>query len=225
MKLLIIDTETTGLKVSDGHEAIEVGAILYSVPFRAPLQSVSFLLPTETNDAAHINGIDPALTNLDQPWRTALALFREMAAVADFALAHNAEFDSKWFGVGHLAPLHLQWICSLADLNWGELPGRSLRDLALAHGIAVMPEVHRALPDCQLLAAVLSKRDDLEELIDLALLPKATYRAVVSFADRDQAKSRGFRWNPDTKHWLKRLTDEEVHRLREEGLQLQPVGV
>jgi DNA polymerase-3 subunit epsilon len=180
---------------------------------------------TEENGAAHINGIDPEITKLDQPWRTALALFLEMAACADFALAHNADFDRQWFGVGHLPPVHLPWICSLSEIDWGELPGRSLRDLALAHGIAVMPEVHRALPDCQLLSTVLSKRDDLEELIALALRPKATYRALVSFNDRERAKCKGFRWNPESKHWVKKLTVDEVERLREEGLQLQPLGV
>ena len=224
MKLLILDTETTGLKPEEGCFAIEVGAILYSVPYRAPVQSLSFLLPTEENPAAHINGIEPGLTNLEQPWRTSLALFREMAATADVAVAHNAEFDRKWFGVGLLPELHLRWLCTIEDFAWGDLPGRSLRDLALAHGIAVMPEVHRALPDCQLLSAVLSKRDDLEELVELAMRPKATYRAVVSFVDRDQAKSRGFRWNADLKHWLKRLTDDEAEAIRGEGVKLMRVG-
>jgi DNA polymerase-3 subunit epsilon len=225
VKLLIIDTETTGLKPEEGCEAIEVGAILYSVPFRTPLQSVSFLIPTETNDAMHINGIDPQITNIDQPWRTALDLFHVMVASADYALAHNAEFDAKWFGVGQLPEINLKWLCSLSDFAWGDLPGRSLRDLALAHGIAVMPEVHRALPDCQLLSSVLSKRDDLEEIIETALLPRQTYRALVSFNEKEEAKSRGFRWNPDRKHWLKNLTTDEAVQLREEGLKLQPVAV
>lgn len=220
MNLLIIDTETTGLKVEDGCKGIEVGAILYSVEWRAPLQSVSFLLPTDDNPAMHINGIDPAITNIEQPWQSALNLFQEMVTVADYAVAHNAEFDKKWFGVGHVPEIEIPWLCTIEDFSWGDLPGRSLRDLALAHGIAVMPEVHRALPDCQLLSSVLSKRDDLEELITLALRPKATYRALVSFTNRDQAKSRGFRWNPDEKHWLKRLTADDAKSIEEEGVPL-----
>ena len=203
MNLLLVDTETTGLDPEKGCRAIEVGAILYSVPFRTPLQSVAFLLPTDENPAAHINGIDPAITNLDQPWRTALALFREMAANADYALAHNADFDRQFFGHDPLEPLHLQWICSMTDLEWGDIPGRSLRDLALAHGIAVMPEVHRALPDCELLSQVLSKRDDLEELIAQALVPKLIYRALVSFNNREAAKSRASAGTPIGRSGLK----------------------
>jgi DNA polymerase III subunit epsilon len=224
MNLLLVDTETTGLDPEKGCRAIEVGAILYSVPFRTPLQSVAFLLPTDENPAAHINGIDPAITNLDQPWRTALALFREMAANADYALAHNADFDRQFFGHGPLEPLHLQWICSMTDLEWGDIPGRSLRDLALAHGIAVMPEVHRALPDCELISQVLSKRDDLEELIAQALVPKLIYRALVSFNNREEAKSRGFRWNPDRKQWLKKLTTDQASKLEADGLMVQAVA-
>lgn len=224
MKLLIIDTETTGLKPSDGCIAIEVGAILYSVPFRTPLQSISFLIPTGTNAASHINGIDPLITQIEQPWESALSTFYKMAESADYALAHNADFDRQWFGMDRLPALDLKWICSLADFDWGDLPGRSLRDLALAHGIAVMPEVHRALPDCQLLSNILGKRDDLEELIKTALLPRLTYRAIVSFKDKDQAKSRGFRWNPDKKHWLKNLTSEEADLISREGLKLQVVA-
>lgn len=224
MKLLIVDTETTGLKKDEGHIAIEVGAVLYSVPYRSPLSSVSFLIPTESNDAVHINGIDPLLTQVEQPWRSAQALFQEMAASADYALAHNADFDSQWFGVDQLQPIHLRWLCSIADLDWGDMPGRSLRDLALAHEIAVMPEVHRALPDCELLASILSKRTDLEEMIEKALKPRLTYQALVSFNNREAAKSRGFRWNPEKKRWTKRLTPVEAQTIREEGVILRQVN-
>jgi DNA polymerase-3 subunit epsilon len=224
MKLLIVDLETTGLETSEGAQAIELAAILFSVPFRTALQTVSILLPTDENPASHINGIDPIITNLEQPWRTGLAMFREMAAAADYAVAHNSDFDSKFFGVGRLEPLHLQWLCTMTTFSWGDLPGRSLRDLALAHGIAVMPDVHRALPDCHLLASVLSKRDDLEELIAKAAEPRHTYRAVVSFAEKDQAKHRGFRWNPERRAWHRKLTADEANRFRSEGLHLAKVA-
>ena len=223
MKLLIIDTETTGIETSKGAVAIEVAATLFSVPFRASLQSVSFLLPTDSNPVAHINGIDPLITTLDQPWRTGMAFFREMAANADYAVAHNAEFDKKFFGLGHLEKLHLPWLCSMSDFDWGQLPGRSLRDLALAHGIAVMPDVHRAMPDVTLLATILSKRTDLEEIIAEALRPKAMYKAVVSFQEKDRAKEAGFRWDSEGKQWVRKLTMDQARELRSTGLTLAVV--
>lgn len=226
MKLLIIDTETTGLKKDEGDKAIEVAAILFSVEHRAILQSISFLIPTYENGAAHINGIDPVITKEPQPWRTALALFQEMAAVADYLVAHNAAFDAQWFGHEELPELALPWLCTLSDFNWGDLPGRSLRDLALAHGIAVMPDIHRALPDCLLVAAVLAKRHDLEELIADACLPRAAYRAVITYAERERAKAKGFRWMPERKWWVKNLTGQEAAHLRiRDGLQLEKVAV
>lgn len=224
MNLLIIDTETTGLHPSDGCKAIEVGAILYSVPYRAPLQSLSFLLPTETNPAQHINNIDPRLTQDDQPWQCALKMFWTMATKAEFFVAHNSQFDKQWFGVAELEATDKPWLCTMTDFDLGgELKTRNLRDLALAHGIAVTPDVHRALPDCQLLASILSRREDLEEQITNALKPRELYRAVVTYKDREQAKSRGFHWNPEKKQWQRRLTTGEALELLDDGLRVARV--
>ena len=207
-KLLLIDTETTGLERSKGATAIELAAALYSVEHREVLQTVSVVLPTETNEAEHINRISPAITQLDQPWRTGLAFFNEMAAAADYAMAHNAAFDKKWFGHGNLPHLHLEWLCSM-ELKWGPMPGRSLRDVALAHGMTITPDHHRAMPDVLLLAGVLSRREDLEELIEDATRPRKIYRAIVPFSRKDEAKMAGFKWEAGTKRWLKPLTEDE----------------
>ncbi len=224
MNILIIDTETTGLKPDDGCKAIEVGAILYSVPFRAPLQSISFLLPTESNPAEHVNNIDPLLTQQSQPWQLSMATFWKMAETADYFIAHNAQFDKQWFGVAELDSTEKPWLCTMTDFNFGdELRARNLRDLALAHGIAVTPDVHRALPDCQLLSSILSRRDDLEELIENAAKPRDLYKALVSYQSREEAKSRGFRWDSDSKQWQRRLTSSEALAIELDGLRVARV--
>lgn len=209
MKLLVVDTETTGLDPAKGCECIEVAAALYSVPHRSTLQSVGFLLPIDNNPAIHINRIDPAITQLDQPWRTALALFSEMAAVADAVMAHNAAFDRKWFGRGRLPHLHLPWICSM-ELDWGKIPGRSLTAVALANGIAVTPDAHRALSDVTTLTSILSKRSDLEALIQNALKPRDQYKALIPYNRKEEAKELGFRWDNDKRSWIKSLSREEI---------------
>ena len=64
--LLLVDTETTGLDpASDA--LCELGAVLFSVPHRAVISQLSFLLPVLTNDAIAINGIEPQLSQLPQP--------------------------------------------------------------------------------------------------------------------------------------------------------------
>ena len=208
INLLIIDTETTGLERSKGCKAIELAAALYSVEHREVLQTVGILLPTGTNEAEHINRISPAITQVEQPWQMGLMFFAEMASAADYAIAHNADFDRKWFGHGLMPPLHLPWLCSM-ELKWGPMPGRSLRDIALAHGMTITPDHHRAMPDVLLLAGVLSRRDDLEALIEDATKPRKVFRANVPFARKDEAKMAGFKWEASSKRWLKPLTEEE----------------
>ena len=57
MKLLIIDTETTGLSPADS-TVIELGAVLFDVELRSVICQISFLLPTLTNEAEFVNRID-----------------------------------------------------------------------------------------------------------------------------------------------------------------------
>ena len=64
--LLLLDVETTGLDPS-ADQLCEVGAILFSVPQRAVLISLSFLLPVQDNPAEAINGITAAMTQALDP--------------------------------------------------------------------------------------------------------------------------------------------------------------
>src|SRR5690606_28957405 len=88
-------------------------------------------------------------------------------------------------------------------------PGQSLVNLALDHGIGVS-SAHRALTDCQLIAALFDRMDDLPGMFQHAMRPKSTYRAIVSYDDRQLAKDAGFRWNGDDKTWTRRMADEDA---------------
>ncbi|MEB3332701.1 MAG: 3'-5' exonuclease [Synechococcaceae cyanobacterium] len=214
--LLILDTETTGLSPAE-HRCIEVGAVLFHVAGRSVLTQVSFLLPCQSNSAAHVNGIDAALSRLPQPWPQALACFEAMVAACDAVLAHNAAFDRQWFGRPPLPAIPRRWICSMEDLAWPvERHLRatpSVRDLALAYGVPVWA-AHRALTDCIYLAQVLERCDDLEALLAAALEPRQLYRAEVSYAERQLAREAGFRWNdPVPRAWTRRLSCREAEAL------------
>ena len=212
-RLLILDTETTGLD-PDRHHCIEVGAVLFDVPHRAVLSQVSFLLPCASNDAEAVNGIAAAISQLPQPWQSGLACFEAMLAAAELVVAHNAAFDRQWFGLGPLPEIHKPWLCSMDDLRWpAERQLRatpSVRDLALAYGVPVWA-AHRALTDCIYLAQVFERCGELEQLLEQGLEPRLLYRARVSYEERHRAREAGFRWNdPVSGAWTRRLSEREV---------------
>ena len=97
---------------------IEIGCILFDVSFKCVLSQFSFLFPVKNNEAEHINGIPAEATNIYQPWEDGLNFFLKLVDCSDFIVAHNVEFDKKWFGKGRLPKLKKKWICSLEDINW-----------------------------------------------------------------------------------------------------------
>jgi DNA polymerase-3 subunit epsilon len=140
-----------------------------------------------------------------------------MLEAADAVMAHNAAFDRQWFGSGPLPPVSKPWICSMEDIRWPPAlrlkSNPAVKDLALAHGVPVWA-AHRALTDCIYLAQVLERCAALEALLEAALQPRHTYRALVSYEERHKAREAGFRWNqPVAGAWSRRLSDEEAGSL------------
>ena len=158
-KLLIVDTETTGLNPVSS-KCLEVGAILFHVESRSVLSQQSFLLPVDKNDAEFINRIPAEITQIVQPWNEGLQYLTNLIEAADVLVAHNSAFDKKWFEKDPLPKISKPWICSMEDIAWPlelHLSARpSMRDLALAFGVPVWA-AHRALTDCIYLAEVFSR--------------------------------------------------------------------
>ena len=174
--ILILDTETTGLD-NENDDCLEVGSILFNVKSRSVLAQQSFLLPVEINNAEKINNIPAEITRLPQPLSEAIKYFESLVRVSDVIVAHNAEFDMKWFGLNKLPQIEKQWICSMDDITWPadrQLKTRpSVRDLALAYGVPVW-NAHRALTDCIYLAEVFKRCSELEKLLIRALRTKSS---------------------------------------------------
>ena len=215
-KVLILDTETTGLD-ENKDEVIEVGCILFHVNSKSVLSQVSFLFPVNTNEAENVNSISAEVSNIAQPWEDGLNFFLKLVDYSDLIVAHNVEFDKKWFGQGRLPKLQKKWICSLEDINWSfkkSLKTRpSVTDLALAFSIPVW-NLHRALSDCFYISEVFKKCENLEDLLLKACEPRFLYKALVSYEERSLAKNAGFRWNsPVEGAWSRKLTSEEADNL------------
>ena len=214
--ILILDTETTGLD-NENDDCLEVGSILFNVKSRSVLAQQSFLLPVEINNAEKINNIPPEITRLPQPLSEAIKYFESLVRVSNVIVAHNAEFDKKWFGLKKLPQIEKPWICSMDDITWPadrQLKTRpSVRDLALAYGVPVW-NAHRALTDCIYLAEVFIRCSELEKLLIRALEPKVLLRAEISYEDRSLAKNAGFRWNDAIKGaWSRKMSRRDKEKL------------
>ena len=214
--ILILDTETTGLD-NENDDCLEVGSILFNVKSRAVLAQQSFLLPVEVNKAEKINNIPASITRLPQPLDEAINYFESLVQVSEVIVAHNAEFDRKWFGFNKLPHIEKQWICSMDDITWPadrQLKTRpSVRDLALAYGVPVW-NAHRALTDCIYLAEVFKRCSELEKLLIRALEPKVLLRAEISYEERHLAKNAGFRWNDAIKGaWSRKMSRRDIEKL------------
>lgn len=213
---LIIDVETTGLDPAND-SIIEIGAVLYSIEFQTTLSSVSGLWSAPANDAERTNRI-PALAIAAVPHDREVRLGESIVwllAESDVVVAHNAEFDRafmEWFGLPELRVL--PWLCTMFDFKWPQASreSQSLVTLALDHGIGVS-SAHRALTDCQLIAALFDRMDDLPAMFAHAMRPKAMFRANVSYDDRQLAKGAGFQWDAESRIWKRRMAIEDAETL------------
>ena len=214
--ILILDTETTGLDSEKDH-CIEVGSILFNVKNRSVLAQQSFLLPVKINNAERINKIPAEITRLPQPLNEAIKYFDALVLASDVIVAHNVEFDKKWFGIEKLPGITKPWVCSMDDISWPkdrQLKSRpSVRDLALAYGVPVW-NAHRALTDCIYLSEVFKRCNELEMLLLRGLEPKFIVRAEITYEQRYLAKNAGFRWNDAIQGaWSRRMSRRDIKEL------------
>ena len=230
--VLILDTETTGF--GKDSECIEVGAILYSTWLSTSLMELSFLLPLppgKTNDAEAINKISADATRAAPDPKNAVLLLDEMAKNADFALAHNADFDRRWFTGGRLPRINISWLCTMKDIHW-KLPVGSklnqvfkLTDLALAFGIPVDPAAsHRALADCRYIARALTACGNPVQLVKEASAVKITVRGLQDHSQNSVAKGEGFKWDSEKREWIGRFSEDHLRSLRTPWEKLAPAA-
>ena len=211
-RLLILDTETTGLNPAEGAICIEVACTLYDVDRAMPLDTFSALIHTDHNEAEAINGIPAALLLQAHEARNVWPHVEALAKSADAFVAHRAEFDRQFvpLSVGDLRP----WICSKYDLEWPKgAAGDHLVHLALAHGVPVFT-AHRALADVDTLvrtfqAASRMAPNGMQDRLARALLPRVRLVSLAPFAQKDAVKAAGFSW--DGKEWSKRVIKGEPY--------------
>jgi len=227
MYLLAIDTETTGLDVTND-DIIELGYAIYHVNNPAPILMKDFFLTPKlaiTAEVTSITGITEDIIN--------------KAAVTpnvgfDALLSDIKEYDIKWL-VGHnivdydhpilkhnlqrcgLELPQINMIDTKTDVKY-TVPSKSnrLSYLAADHGF-INPFPHRALTDAMTCMVLLYKYD-IKKVLEVASTPMIEIRADVNFDKRDLAKQLGYNWDGDRKIWTKRIRkfylQEEVQAAR-----------
>ena len=206
MLLLILDFETTGSS-PDTAQPIELGGILYSVEEQSTLAQASTLIPAPSNPCQNINRISAGASQAaEEIYRATLQLLEQWIERADYLVAHNAGFDRRWLGTHGMPAAETPWLCTMEDFVWPAAAKQrsSLVNLALEHGIGVS-SAHRALTDCQLIAALFDRMEDLPTMVQAAIArsrsPKCTVIAQVSYGERGLAKESGFRWDRHNRVW------------------------
>lgn len=224
-KILLLDTETTGLDPSVDR-CIEVAVCLYDLERACPLFSYASLIPADSNAAEPTNRIPASVLSsiswMPEPWGTVQFLVEDAPDVVAI-MAHRAEFDRGFVpsAIRDARP----WVCSKFHVAWPNgKPGDHLTHLALAHGIGVV-HAHRAMSDVDTLARLLTRVHEmgtpLVPLIDRAMRPRTKVQALVSYDDRELAKSAGFAWDAQRRIWHREMFVDEVAAL---GFQTRPLA-
>lgn len=215
MRLLMVDTETTGTDESKD-SLIEVALCGYDVQANAIIEVRSMLVRGWTNAAEHINGIPPFLLQHAGEAADVHDLVELEANGFDFLVAHNADFDRKWFRPALRDSS--RWVCSCNDIEWPNAGtgSKSLASLALAHGVPVA-HAHRAFDDVLTLARmfqrIAEKGHDVATIVRKAARAKQRYVSLAPFDQRDVVKAHGFRWDPTAKVWWRNMPPDDVNEL------------
>ena len=213
MKILGIDTETTGLDPKKD-SITEIGLVLYDTEMRAPVRISGFLVKGGliTEEITRITGItQAAIDTYGYSAESSKAAFATFARQADYFCAHNAPFDNGFLAAGgYITPDVAKWIDTRTDLppeayKLGK--SASLKYLCADHGF--LYEAHRAVSDVLAMLKLMAMYD-IEAIVTRSQIPNVEVRASVSYDDRLLAKGRGYYWKPELKQWRKPMKLDEV---------------
>lgn len=209
MKILIVDTETTGLDADS--EVCELAATLYEIgDFHCgALASASTLIAiNRKNKACGINRISNSLAFESQPiYPKIIESIAYLASQANYATSFNADFDKPYWS----KIINLPWVCAQTDFQWNYPKEHfKLIELALWLGVGVS-SAHRAADDVRLLVECFDRVPNLSGKFDYAIeraeSPWVELQALVDYQDRELAKDAKFIWDAHMKKWLKKVKE------------------
>lgn len=204
--MVILDTETTGIKTSD--EIIELAfvTITYNVELNC-LVSIDkvfdkFREPVNNPITDSITKITGITAEMVRGKTLSYDDFKEYLPDGKYLIvAHNAGFDRKF--VEKLFPEMQKkpWADSLTEVDWLSKGATKHSLEMLMYNIGLFYNAHRAVNDVLALLAVLVRTRSLQELDMSANNATLEIEVAVAFDSKDTVKQYGFRWNNENKTW------------------------
>lgn len=225
IKLVILDTETTGFDAS-AEKIIELGmvSVLYS-PSLMKITMVSDVVSMYEDPGKPIPEVITGITGITDDMVAGQTFDKDR--VAEFlrddplVIAHHAGFDRPFFEKRFPEYANLRWACSIKGVDWKALGFESnkLEYILLRSGYFY--EGHRASIDCLAMAWLFFVNEN--ALISvLASAAKKTFivRAFgAPFDVKDSLKARDYQWDDGTgafnKHWHCEIADTQLEEERD----------
>jgi DNA polymerase-3 subunit epsilon len=229
-RIVILDTETTGLDVSRD-KVVELALVCVQVD----TQTGQATGPVEVYDglrdpgmpmpriAREITGITDDMLAGEQ---LDMARIAALLDGADLVIAHNAGFDRPF--VEDILPQtrELNWACSFAGIDWTATGHSSAKLSYLASALGWFYDAHRAEMDCHALLTVLLAElpgqgvNGMAHLLASSHEPSYRLQATgAPFSAKDLLKARGYRWDGEGKVWHTRLGGDAALQAECEWLQ------
>jgi DNA polymerase III epsilon subunit-like protein len=234
MNILGVDCETTGFDVKQ-ERITELGYVVWDTEKKTPLLiEDSFLFDTTYTEKftpevvemmERVCGITPQIL---QEWGRSPK--EELDTLEDVIEKHNIKHIVAHNGNAYDRPLLMaemarndvptpfinkcMWLDTLVDIPFKTQPdSRKLKYLACDHGF-MNPFAHRAVFDVLTMLTLLSQYN-IEEVIAYSRIPSKIIRALVSYDDREKAKSMKYMWEKCgdktfAKCWVKVIKEDKV---------------
>jgi len=221
MYWLGVDFETTGLEPRKDR-ITEVGAVLWDMKNKKPVRILNELVydfdsgvPKISEKVVGLTGItEDLLKRFGANTAAVLDELNDLAAAADFFVAHNAPFDRGFYEEEcvkcSISEVVMPWIDTVTDVPYKTDGSLSLSYLAADHGF-LNPFSHRAVFDVLTMFKVISEYDP-QEIVRWQESPTVTVRALVSFQNKDLAKDLSYKWFPESKTWRKNIKEFFVEK-------------
>lgn len=224
------DTETTGLDVVND-QIIQVAVVLWDTESKNKKAKVkydalinSILIPKLDPKVIEIHGItNEDLEKYGRPPVEVLQRCNILFSAADAVIAHNGNlFDRPLFqncSTRHkIDPVKKLWIDTSCDIEFpAHIQGRKLVHLAAEHGF-VNPFPHDATSDVLTMLKI-ADQYDWKKIMEFAKAPTLTVRADATYQQKDLAKKQGYRWDGDSRSWIKSIKDFQLNDANKAALE------